>query len=329
MIKMGKSTDAQNDRKQWLQAIKQMPLDSLSPEAFNDLARKCLVMGASGDALGFAAKAVELEPDIEERMSYMVTLADAHRASGELAKAFDAYLEAFRVSQRGDASTGVLSDSLSGLARLAVSHPGFVNEKRAELNEVMSAIGDTDSSRLMGYSAGAALTQAGTLGQLVYLSALVLYNGGVSESEGNWLSSPEFIQSIANLSNPMALGWVYEMIGEPTKAAEAYESVLKPESPLAARMIASCALMSLRHSLGEETSSQPHVYLEAEEARSFTPYLEVSESPEASRGRYLWAPDTFDGSHDGKGQAEYEFENPTVRNISAGGADAGGILICG
>ncbi len=340
--KMGRSTDAQNHRKQWLQAVKGRPLDNLPPDALNDLARKCLNMGASGDALGFAAKAVELEPDTEERMSYTVTLADAHRASGDLAKAFDAYIEAFEVSQRGDASTGVLSDSLSGLARLAVSHPGFVNERRAELNEVMSAIGDTDSSRFRGYDANAAIdSSSGNLidvrrfchamgdtepllkltrsllsqetspaGQLVYLSALVLYNGSVSESEGNWLSSPEFIQSIANLNNPIALGWVYEMIGEPAKAAEAYESVLKQESPLAARMIASCALMSLRHSLGEETSSQPHVYLEAEEAQSFTPYLEIAETPEASRGRYLWAPDTIDGSHDGKGQAEYEFEIP-------------------
>jgi hypothetical protein len=143
--------------------------------------------------------------------------------------------------------------------------------------------------------------------QLVYLSALVSLNRGVSESERNWLSSPEFIQAIADLNNPMKLGWVYEIIGEEEKAIEAYRKSLKSELPVT-RMIASCALLSLRHSLGEGIPSQPHIYLEAEGAQNITPYFEIAEASEVSSGRYLWAPDTFDGSHDGKGQAEYEFE---------------------
>lgn len=337
--KMGKSTDAQNVRKQWMQAIKSEPLDDLPPEALNDLARKCLNMEAPGETLEFAAKAVELESDIDKRMSYTVTLADAHRASGDLVKAFDAYIEAFGTSQRGDASTGVLSDSLSGLARLVIAHPGFVNERRTELNEVMSAIGDTDSSRFRGYSARSPThSSSGTLidvwsfchamgdtepllklirsllsqetspaGQLVYLATLVLYNGSVSESERNWLSSPDFIESIAALNSPLRLGWVYEMIGEKGKAVEAYRSDLESEYP-DVRMIAFCALVSLRHNLGEEEPSQFHVYFEAEEPESFTPYFEIAETSEASRGRYLWAPDTIHGSHDGQGEAEYEFE---------------------
>lgn len=339
---MGKSADAKKHREQWLQAIKGKPARSFPPDKLNDFAVRCLTMGEPEAALEFAAKAVELAPDMDNRALYLVTQGDAHLADGELTEAFDTYSEAFGVSARGDTGTGVLSDSLSGLARLVRSHPGFVDrDKRAKLNDIMNIIGDTDPLRFRGYSAAGSLytetvslegiqnfcrvmgdmspllklirsllrEEAAPIEQLVYLSALVSLNGGVGESERNWLSSPQFVQAIADLNNPIKLGWVYEMIGEEEKALEAYESTLESESPLA-RMIASCALINLRHSLGEEIASQAHVYLEAEEAQSFAPYFEIAEAPEASGGRYLWAPDTFDSSHDGKGQAEYEFEIP-------------------
>jgi hypothetical protein len=73
-------------------------------------------------------------------------------------------------------------------------------------------------------------------------------------------------------------------------------------------MLANCALISLRHNLGETMPNQPHLYFEAEEAASFTPYFEIAQAPEASGGKYLWAPDTFNGSYDDKGEAEYTFE---------------------
>jgi tetratricopeptide (TPR) repeat protein len=337
--KMSKPEDAQNHRKQWLQAVKSKPLDNLQPNALNDLAGKCLKTGASGDALEFAAKAVELEPNIDERMSYTVTLADAHLASDELAKAFDAYIEAFGVSQRGDASTSVLSNSLSGLAQLVIAHSEFIDEaRRTKLNEVMDAIGDMDPTSLRAYSAGYTLYTGGVFEnirkfchamgdmepvlkivrgllneeakpaeQLVYLSALVAFNGGVSKSEQERLSSPEFIKAVADQGNMMNLAWVYETTGERRKAVEVYEAALKTVTT-AAHMIASCALVSLHRNLGEGMAFQPHAYFEAEEAESLTPYFEIGEAPETSGGRYIWAPDTFDGSHDSKGSAEYIFE---------------------
>ena len=339
---MGRTGDVQKHREQWLQVVRDKQISSFPPDKLNDFASGCLTMGKPKAALEFAAKAVELAPNLDNRMLYFVTLADARLAAGELTEAFSAYSEAFQVSTRGDASTRVLANSLSGLAKLLRSHSGFVGEdKQAKLNEIINAIGDMDPLIFRAYDAHSVLHLGGTTlegmwhfchamgdmgpmseiirsllreeptpaGQLVYLADLIMLNGGVGESERNWLSSPEFIQSIADLNSPIGLGWVYEMIGEPTKAVEAYEAALKSELP-AARMVASCALVSLRHSLGEETASQPHVYLEAEEAESFTPYFEIAEAPEASGGRYLWVPDTFNGSHDGKGQAEYEFEIP-------------------
>ena len=342
---MERPADVQKSREQWLQAVKRKPIYGYSPTTLNSLAEKCLEMGASKDALEFAefaVKAVELESDKELHTLYLATLADAHLASGDLNKAFNEYLEAFQVSARGDASTGTLSDSLSGLAKLVRKYPGSVDgAKRTKLDEIMETIGEVDPLRFRGYAAVATLgleyssstllgmwhfchalghmgplseiirsllrEESAPAGQLVYLADLIMLNSGVSEFERNWLSSPEFIQSIADLNSPIRLGWVYEMIGERRKAAEAYEDALKSDLP-AARMIASCSLVSLRHSLGEKIASQPHVYLEAEEAQSLTPYFEVAEALEASGGRYLWAPDTFDGSHDGKGRAEYEFE---------------------
>jgi tetratricopeptide (TPR) repeat protein len=337
--KMSKTVDAQDHRKQWLQAIKSKPLDNLPPDALNDLAGKCLKMGASGDALEFAAKAVELEHNIDERMSYTVTLADAHLASGELAKAFDSYIEAFGVSQRGDASTSVLSNSLSGLAQLVIAHSEFMDEaRRTKLNEVMDAIGDMDPISLRAYSAGYTLYSGGVfenirefchamgdmgpvlkivrgllneetkpVEQLVYLSALVAFNGGVSKFEQERLSSPEFIKALADQGNMMNLAWVYEVTGERRKAVEAYEAALKSGTP-EAFTIASCALISLHRNLGEGAATQSHAYFEAEEAENLTPYFEIAEASETSGGRYIWAPDTFDGSHNGQGSAEYTFE---------------------
>jgi len=245
-----------------------------------------------------------------------------------------------------DVSTSILAGSLTGLASLVCIHPGFVDEaKRAELNEIMNTIEDIDPLRFRGYSAAVTLFYLGEPGRLgdavgaiqdlchamgdmdpllkltrlllreesapaeklAYLAALVSFSGGIREPERARLSSPEFIQTVAALNNPMQLSWVYEMIGELGKAADTYQLALGSESP-ETRMMANCALMSLHHNLGKTMPSQLHVYLEAEESANFTPYFEVAQAPEASGGKYLWAPDTFDGSNDGEGEAVYEFE---------------------
>jgi hypothetical protein len=215
--------------------------------------------------------------------------------------------------------------------------------KRVKLNEIMNAIEDIDPLGFRGYNAAKTVFHtAGRLGdpvgairdlcramgnmgpllevirslfteeaapgeKLAYLAVLISLRGGLTEPERSWLSSPEFVQSIAALNDPMELGWVYEMIGEPRKAADTYQLALRSGSP-EARLRASCALVSLYHNLDETMPPQFHLYFEAEEATSFTPYFEIAQAPEASGGRYLWAPDTFDGSHDCKGEAVYELE---------------------
>jgi len=333
--KMGKSEDAQQHRTQWLEEIKRKPMDSHSPESLNDFARNCLTMGVLGDAFAFASKAIELESDPNLHVVYLVTMADVHRSSGNLTEAFNSYAEAFDVSVRGDASTGVLSDSLSGLAQIVVNNRDSLDDaKRTKLDEIINTIRVIDPMRFRAYSAGFTIYTGGVFPdirdfchamedmepllelirgllkeekaapqQLVYISTLILFSGSVREHERNWLSSPDFIQSIADLNSPMYLGWVYEMLGEWKKAVEIYREALKLEAP-ETRVTACCALMSL----GEEMPSQPHIYLEAEEAENITPHFEVAQASETVGGRYLWAPDTFDGYHDGKGQAEYEFE---------------------
>ncbi len=337
--KMSEPVDVQKHREQWLEAIKRKPVDSRSPASLNSLAKKCLTMGASQDALAFAAKAVELESDPGLHALYLVTLADAHRKSGNLDEAFSGYVEAFHVSARGDAATSILKNSLSGLAKLVLKHRDSLDDaKQTKLDEIINIIRDMDPLRFRGYAANNIYDSGEILkgvwrfchamgdvspmleiirgllkegiaseGQLVYLAELIMFNGGISEFERNWLSSPEFIQSIAALKSPTRLGWVYEMIGEPAKAVEAYEGALMSESQ-SARIVASCALISLRHSLSEKTPPQPHIYLEAEDAENITPHFEIAQALETVGGRYLWAPDTFDGSCDGQGKAEYEFE---------------------
>jgi len=337
--KMNKHADVQKHRKQWLQILKSdlKSRDNLSSGRLDYIAGKCLEIGFTKEALEYATKAVELESEPKTHAVCLVTLADTHRVLDRHTEAFNEYVEAFAIFTHEDAFYPSLR-VLSKLALLVGSHPGFLDEaKRVKLNRMMDTIGNIEPSRFTGYSVWWVINNVSdirafcrALGdmspllkvirgllkeepspgeQLAFLSYLVTLNGGVSEFERNWLSSPEFIESITALDNSylLKLGWVYEMIGEPMKAIEAYQSALQSEIP-ETRMLAGCALVSLRHNLGETVLSQPHLYFEAEEAVSFTPYLEIAQAPEASNGKYLWAPDTFTGSHDGKGEAEYTFE---------------------
>jgi tetratricopeptide (TPR) repeat protein len=212
---MDRRTDMQQQREEWLRIVKSKPPDDLSPGVINDIARKCLGIGSLKDALDFAFRAVELESDLDLRSQYLLTLADIRSASGELDEAFSLYLEAFEASERGDAGTGVLGDSLSGLTRLISDNPELVDEAiRTKLNQMTESIKNMDPMLFRSESAQATIKSGTTFGsienfclevgdiepalmlvrgmleaetdpseQLTFLSYLSRSEGGITESE--------------------------------------------------------------------------------------------------------------------------------------------------
>ncbi len=337
--KMERPEDAQSQREQWLKAVKSSPVDRFSPDVLNEYAKRCLMMKASEDALEFAVRAFEMESDPDIRTEYLVTLGDAYMGSAQLAEAFDTYLEAFKSSKHEELNSIALSSVLSGLAQLVSAHSESLDEKRRlGLRQILKSIKDKapptftwqsansvlytaeglkgvrdfchameDMSLLVRLIRGALEEEKSPEDQFVYLSALVTYNGGVSKYERNWLSNPDFIKSIANLNDSMKLGWAYEMTQQRRKAAEVYQRALR-SGAVDTAMLAACALIGLQQNLGEATPSRSNIYFEAERAEKLTPYLETANATEASGGSYIWARDTFDGSHNNQGGAEYTFK---------------------
>jgi tetratricopeptide (TPR) repeat protein len=214
---MNRTSDAQEQRKNWLQMAKRKLQTSQPSMTMDDIARKYLKMGLLKEALELASKAVEQESEPRIRAVCLLTVADVYVASGELDEAFSSYVEVFEPSARGYAAKGALAASLSGLRKLMRGNPEFMDEvKRAKLDEIMETLEnmdpliarseDTASESL--YSGGAVFTHikdfctamgdikpALTLvrgmlkaetdpsERLVFLTYLSMFEGGITESD--------------------------------------------------------------------------------------------------------------------------------------------------